>query len=299
MPQMEVTLMFAFNATGRTRPGFSQRHVYIPLVSKASDVEDAAIDLMNQRVALNAENVDATQIRISNLEFPRRVHNVYQPNRGSTPPFKVKGGAGAGVKSDQPNSSVKFELANADLQKGGLYMAGIPDAIVRTDWAGPDFTAVPNYSDSLQAFMDTLTHGSWGFKCRLLTGINDVLGYSNEAAPPFRLVIRTDATLPFDASPGDVIQIRGAQTDPRGLPSPNGMWRVALRSEGGGSRNFTLLNSAGVDANTIVKFGTVEDVEYHFTPYAGWKTVQQGTRKRGVGPLRPRGRVKRRILRII
>ena len=301
---VRVTYHFGYRGAGLAA-GFSEVHWRI----SDSDVSQSvapAIELAQKRVKLFASNIDLYLIRLSREEKPRQSHRIISSilsATANTTTMPTMGDPLPGAdKAEKPNSSIIMTGKHQDFRTRTFYLAGHPDLITRTDPAGPDLNAVPGYNAAMVAWRDILLNGTWGFRARVLEpDEQQIAGLSNEADGLGRVKVK----LPVGETlgePGNIVQIRGAKPINRALGTINGQWVAEeLLVTGSGPTAVTellLRNSAGTPASNFNPMGTIEGVEYTYLPYTKIEISGQGTRKRGVGSVRRRGRSKRPVRRL-
>lgn len=293
---VDVLYCLKIDGEGRYNKGWAETYRYMDDPADLEEIEPDLIKLGNLIMGLRGKNISCTEIRASRPGVFRDSHRVFSAASGNR--NSGFGGTGALVDfaSDQANACLQILLAANDLQKRHLFMAGIPDALLRTAESGPDFAAVPTWSAAYERWKTFVTGGRWGFEARRPDDYANAVGILDwrlEDASPFQLIAVISSTDDL-ASVGDEIQVRNVSAYNRGMPVPNGRWKVRGKLPSGDEMGYLLRGAVGFDPNQFESPGAIEPVTYETVANRKCKIVGQTTRKRGVGPVRPRGRSSRR-----
>lgn len=289
---VEVLICLKTDGEGRVNKGWSEKHIYIPDVLNLRALQPQMTALANARLGCAAANVWLSEMRASRPGVFRDSFRLFSRKGGDRDSGIEGPGALKDYRADQTNACLNVLLQANDVQKKTMYLAGVPDDLIVTAPSGPDYAAVPEFVDAWNLYRNLLTNGSWGFKARSLNreaNLVDVVDWNLEPNAPFSLVASIDALNDFGAV-GDQVQIRGVSALTRGTRLPNGIWKIKAKSGAGGLVNFTLRSAIGYDPTNFDDAGTIEPVLFQYATYLVGKIIGQGTRKRGVGPIRPRGR---------
>jgi len=294
---MAVKTTIAWGTATAGKPfGFSESHYYIPS-DNLDSAQTAAVKLAGLRNALMGDGIQFFGIRLAVMD---------QPRVGRFVPSAILIGTGAlnesGViktqfgKADQPNACLYCRGSNQDVRHTSVYLAGIPDSLLRTDPPGPDFNATPGWKAAFEEYRDLLVTGNdWGFKARALNPpkTNPINYVTDQDGSDFLGVVVTDDI----ANVGDRVQIRNTTLFNKANPKVNGMWRVSSKATNTEAGTFTyyLRNTQLLDPLNINEMGTIELVSYNTFSYTCFSIRGQTTRKRGVGSIRPRGRSRNRV----
>ncbi len=294
---MAVRTIFNLRAEGTGRWAYGWSEVYWFLGGDDLDTaEMAAITLGNKRMALSAGNVRLISCRLSvDRAKPRRGRLIYS-DQGGNPSSNLQGTGGfTGERSDLPNTclQLRFNVETDGRFRNG-FIAGIPDALITTNPAGPSYADVPTWLNKFRSYRSTLLQNSlWGYWGRgaLLAGQPvGIRAWSREAASPLRIIASVD-TADDIAQVGSIVHVRGVKmVGGRRVPHPSGQYRVAAESAAAGLTSYTLQSAETFDITQVLDFGTLEQVTMEYVPFVDVQVGGQSTRKRGVGSSRARGR---------
>lgn len=303
---VKVVMGWGFNSVGPFRPGFSEVHYYLPAVSntRSTNLRDAAVNLMNARTQMMGSNVRASVLRMSLVGVPRKAYKLYAaPTAQGMSPLTPGPNVSQGT-CDIPNTSVMMELFSALNQRTVTYLAGLPDAFIKTgDPSGPDFGAagLVNYQSMWNNWLTLLTNGDWGFKPLdlLPAGQPGKISFWQQAiAAPFNAQFILPNTATYRPAVGEIVHIRGVLMATSGATRPIGRWRIiATGAYDANNTFFELDKSSYITTVLIDQPGTVESVTSSYQAYLYTGNLLQVSRKRGVGPTRPRGRSRTRARR--
>src|SRR5262245_28011234 len=293
---VEVLLMLKIDKEGKFNPGWSEKYIHLSNPDALNELEDELKELAEARAALNGYNTTITQARASRPGVFRDSFRIFS-RESQEPGANFVGAGGFKTKaSDQANACLNVEMANNDVQKRLLKMSGVPDDLLGTDPPGPRYALVPTWVDAWKKYEDIVTNGVWGFRARSIPreqNVVDVGDWTLESTAPFQLICQIADVNDF-ASVGDQVQVRGVRSAFVGAPVPNGKWQVRAKADSGGIVSMTLRGAIGFDPSGFLDTGTVEPVLYQYVASLTADITGQGTRKRGVGPVRRRGRARAR-----
>jgi hypothetical protein len=303
---IKVQLMYGFNFTGPQRPGFSEVHYYLASPSSTLDagLNLAVQQLMNARTQMMGNNVIAAGYRLSVPGVPRRSNTVYAAPTPSGPgPLAFSPAISQGT-SDIPNTSVLIPLKSSAQQTTRSFLAGLPDAFIFTgNPVGPDWGAagLNNYQALWNTFINILLNGNWGWNAlnTLPAGQPQAISFwQQSASAPFNCQIVIPNNAPYLPTVGSIVHVRKTLMGVTGVPRPIGRWRIKLSGAVDTNNNFYELDqSSSFQAVLVQQPGTVESVSYGYVAYATAGGLLQTSRRRGIGPVRPRGRSRRPLRR--
>lgn len=290
---VEILICLKADGEGRLSKGWSEKHLYMNEVSELKDLADTMKRLADKRLGVAAGNIWLTEIRASRPGVWRDSYRVFSKFGGDSDSPIQGNGQLKDFQSDPTNSCLNVVFYANDVQRKTLYLAGIPDPLIRLSPPGPDYNAVPDFMKGWRAYRDLLCNGSWGFKARALANPSfavPIYDWQIQPEAPFELVAIIPSEDDF-AGVGDDVQVRNVKGVNRGVRVPNGKWAVRGKAQVGILMQYTLRNAVGYDPTQFMKPGSVEPIMWQDAIYVEGKIVGQATRKRGVGPVRPRGRL--------
>src|SRR5207253_4720856 len=151
------------------------------------------------------------------------------------------------------------------------------------------------------SWQNILLNGQWGWNAlnTLPAGQPQQIAYWQQSAvAPFNLQFVLPNTAVYQPVVGAVIHIRKTLMGVSGAPRPIGRWRIKATGAVDASNTFFELDqSSAYTAVLIQQPGTVESVTYGYVAYATLSNLLQTSRRRGIGPVRPRGRSRRPLRR--
>jgi len=248
--------------------------------------------------------VRAIMYRLSIPGMPRKSNLVYAvPNSLGTSPLIQFPLLSQGT-SDIPNTSLKATLFSAQGQARNMYIGGLPDALIRTGVPiGPDMgaTGLTGFQGLWNSWLTLLLSGQWGFRALALlpAGQPGPISFWQQAiAAPFNLQFILPNAAVYQPSVGDIVHIRGVLMGVTGAPRPIGRWRIRSKTAFDANNSvYELDQSSGYQAVLIDQPGTVESTTTAYVAYQTMGNMLQTSRRRGIGPVRPRGRSKPRARR--
>lgn len=187
------------------------------------------------------------------------------------------------VDSDPSDRCLLIRCEGLQSERKMVFLAGVPDAIVRTNPDGPDFATLPGYGTAYDTWRTMAQNGEWGWLGRDRSGLGAhslVKGYSTQAGPIPRLGVQTAAA--FDVPIGSRVQISRATTLSR-APTPNGQWTVIEKEVhvNGVDWVYFLTASEGINPADVDQLGKISLVQHVFVESADVIISRQGHRKRG------------------
>src|SRR5262245_61150146 len=127
---VEVLLMLKIDREGRFNPGWSESYVHLSNPAGLHEIQDDLKELAEAAAAMRGRNVTVTQVRASKPGVFRDSFRLFSRETGEpNANFNGKGGM-VNYAADQANACLNVELANNDIQKRQLKMAGVPDALL-------------------------------------------------------------------------------------------------------------------------------------------------------------------------
>jgi hypothetical protein len=303
---VKVILGYTFNDTGPKRPGWSEVHFYLGSVTTTADIalNLAVVQLMNARTQLMGNNVRASMYRLSVPGVPRKSTTVYAvPNASGQSAINQYPSLSQG-SADIPNACVMGTLKSAANQARAIYLAGLPDVLIRTGTpVGPDFGAagLQGYQALWLTWQTLLLNGQWGFLALNLlpNGQPAPISYWQQAtAAPFNIQFVLPNNAAYIPVVGAIVHVRGVLMGVTGAERPIGRWRIkSTTAVDANNTAFELDKSSAFQAVLVDRPGTVESVQSSYVAYDRLTNLLQTTRRRGIGPVRPRGRSRPRVRR--
>jgi len=290
---VKVLLGLKIDAESRYPIAWSETYINTANPSSLENMRDIVSQLIRLRADLSSFNVSVTFARLSRIGSPRRVKKIYTTAAGGQDKELTGEGGMTGKASDVANSCLAIDLFAGESQRGGIRMAGIPDAIIQTAPAGPNFSGAPGWKGKFNAWAAFLKAGTWAFRTRVVP--NDATQqpiqlWQNSADAPYALQATVNAGDPTTWRVGVLVQVSGVTSLQRGGAVPRGEYKITARAEGVPGPAFTLGSAIGYDPATFRDNGRLTLVQYEYATITGVEVNGQQTRKRGVGPLRRRGR---------
>jgi hypothetical protein len=183
-------------------------------------------------------------------------------------------------------------------------MGGLPDLLIETGTVqGPNFGAagLQQYQALWQTWQTILLQGMWGFKALSIPVAPEPINISwwqQDPNAPFNLDMVLDDAAGYAPDVGDIVAVRSVLMGVSGAQRPIGRWRVRSVMQVDPTHHaYELDQSSAYQAALVQEPGTVESVSYEYVAYATVLDLQQAGHKRGIGPVRPRGRQKRPVRR--
>lgn len=303
---IKVVLGWAFNDVGPKRPGWSETHFYLGGATTTADIglNLDTVAFMNARTQLMGSNVRATMYRLSLPGQRRRSKVVYAvPTGAGTSPLVQYPAISQGT-SDIPNTSLMATLASALGQTRPIYLAGLPDVLIKTGTpTGPDFGAagLSGYQAIWYQWLAFLFNGKWGFRAldALPAGQPQEISFWDQAVDsPFNIRFILPNNAAYKPAVGEIVHVRGVLMGVTGAPRPIGNWKIrSVEAFDADNDAYTLDGSSAYQAVLIQIAGTVEQITRSYVAYDSMMNLLQTSRKRGIGPVRPRGRSRPRVRR--
>lgn len=210
-------------------------------------------------------------------------------------------GLADGGAADIPNTCLLIDCSTATgRHHKQVFMAGIPDVIIKTIPPGPDIKAAGGWMDRYREWRDVILADQWGWWGRQLSGggadPQQVVATQQQAAAPNLWAVGTTNSGVLYAE-GDRVQLRGFRHKPCTLCPWQGQWTIDHVVEVAGPparRWYYLRGSENLDPTRITRLGTIEKVLFEVKVTSRFFITKQATRKRGVGWNPPRGKSKPR-----
>lgn len=208
-------------------------------------------------------------------------------------------GSNAGItdnSTDQAAACLNVRLEASDLSRKTLFLAGVPDAVLRQNPESPPDQIPAPWLGAFDAWANVLNTAAWGFTGRSITageGIvpRQVVGSATEVGTNnVQLIITTPAP---QFTIAQQVQLRGFKMLNKAYTPAQGIFAVGNVEQDApiaGQTRLTLRSSSAIDVATIKDFGTVEKVDYQFRKYVRVQMQRQTTRKRGNRTLSGPGR---------
>jgi hypothetical protein len=305
---IKVLYDFGMDGAGIKSPGWGETHILDADAPDLTTYFSKAIDLGNKRMGWAASNVRLHRFRVSRVGYPRQFEVYYSTTGGNKNSALLGVGQLTGKASDIPSTSLRVQLRNSSAKRGRLYAAGIPDDVIKTATivagvlspTGPDLGAVDGFLNAYLGWRDKLISDQWCFRGTAQPVPVAINAWVQAAGAPFPLILQTSVPLAFPGGnppnwpQNALLHVRNVRNAIKGTPTVNGRVRVADYATNGTTFSYTLLNTQGFQATDILANGTVEVVSYQQWPINSTTIEGQGSRKRGVGSLRLRGRLLRR-----
>ena len=296
---VKVLLGYAFNNTGAKRPGFSDTLWYNadPTTLQDKTLNNAVIAMMNARTQLMGDNVIAAMYRLSVPGRKLRSYTVYAAPNGVINPSIQQSPSVSQGGAEIPNGALQLTVATAAGQVRNMYLAGLPDLVFSTGKViGPTFSppGLTGYQALYNTWQSILLNGNWGFIPLNILPVGQpapIAFWQQATFAPFNLQFILPNTGAYQPNVNDTVHVRGVLMGTSGVPRPIGRWKVKSKTAFDANNTaYELDQSSAYQAVLIQIPGTVESVTYGFAPFAAVTNAQQTTHKRGIGPVRPRGR---------
>jgi hypothetical protein len=277
--------------------GITEEHIYG--TADFTLASAAFLKLFKARMAAAGYGVIPFGGRMSMLPLARQTQ-IFSANdlAGIAPgalSWGVSGGGTANNDMDQPLSCVVLRLEAGATRRRSLFMAGIPDVIVREDPTGPDVTDYPAWNVAFATYRATLLGDNWGFVNAAPQTPISVVGVGTDPATGNLQLTVSGASAVF--AQGAFVAVHKFLRSNTAYASANGRWQIQFVQINAipVTVTYTLLASAAVNPATITRLGTIQGFDTQFTKYTEVKIRKQGTRKRGNRFLVPPGARRRRV----
>lgn len=266
----------------------------------ASAIEPA-IKLAKLRRATMGAGAAFFGVRLSKEGVRRdsRVLNLTQIAAINSIPLALTG-SNAGISdnaSDQAPACLNVRFEASDLSRSDLFMAGVPDAVLRQNPESPPVNIPAPWQAAFDLWAAELVNFPWGFIGRSLTGAEgivprQVVAVGAQIATGFVQLVITTPAPQFTQS--QLVQLRNFRMVKRVYTPAQGQFRIDSVEPDTpipGQTRLTLRNSAAINVETIKDFGTVEIVDFLFRKYTNVVLQRQTTHKRGNSSLSGPGRL--------
>jgi hypothetical protein len=264
-------------------------------VANLDDMETDSRALAMKRLAICGLGVELVGIRISNQDAVPPVSRPIPIQANGLENSPVAADASVTGYSDPVTRAADVSYSDLLLmcrtaagRKKLVWLAGMPDALIRTDPNGIDLTPAANNATWLanyQLWRALVQGGKWGFVGRDKAS-TDVLPQAivqwvapGGAGSNIAFVLNGGSIY----SPGDQVAVTGTRAVNKANRVPNGKWIVQqVQSINSGTQTqYTLNASAAIDVTVIFKPGTVAKVAYDKFVITAVQVLRQGEHKRG------------------
>lgn len=280
--------------------GFSESHLYL---NGAGGITPSAVadsfTLFKKRIALCGYGVQAVGMRLSQLGVFRDSKVFTASDLAALNPlagnFSTNTGGTVPNDSDQPKACVLVRAESGALRRKPIYLAGVPDVIIRENPSGPAVIQIPAWLTLFNSYANTLV-ASWGFAAKQLSsvlgfGATPIIGLATQAGTALIGIVIGAGTITVDGTLP--VQVRGVGRTNNAYPSLNGTWQVAdvlTSTPVAGKTTVFLRGTSHITQSTITKLGTAQLADRTGFPYTAVQLIGQTTRKRGNRFLAPPGR---------
>jgi len=281
---LRVNLFFA-----QGRSGFSEVwHLNEPGGLTPGKVK--AYQFAMARLALSGKGVSLLGIRVTDLDVTPVMTEIVQLLVGGSQVGEVPVTAlglpwinTPDVESDPSDRCLVIRCEGLQSERKVMYLRGVPDCIIRTGPAGPDFSTLAGYAAQYAAWRAIAQNGEWGWAGRDRTGTGahvPILGYATQAGPIPRLGVQVNASLVLPV--GTRVQVSRATALNRAL-TPNGQWTIIASEPHVNTVDtiYYLNGSEGINPADIDQLGKFSQVKYTFVETADVIISRQGSRKAG------------------
>jgi len=295
---------FTMSGTGPKTYGWTEVYIYTGTAPTLQSIIAPVENLARARVQLLGSNGELKSVRLSDESILRDSLILLTTGQGGGHTTGVPAVSDWNLTCDIPNTAVLCRLLSSPAKRRNLYLAGIPDTIIATSPAGPEL-AVASAIQRFNVFSAELTGApmnvvglgnNWGYRGRKTAGIvnTPILRWGLEPAGGTNLVAYVSSAEPSLVA-GAKVQVSNVLMRPRGLPKPIGIWYIQEPLvPAGGQQGYILSGTEGFDPASIDVKGKLIQVDFDYFPFTQFSLAGQVTRKRGVGSVRPRGRLSRR-----
>ncbi len=277
--------------------GFSETFIY-NAEQIASAIEPAKA-LFKLRMKLCGPPVVAFRCRLSRETVRRdaRLLDVEDLQGLTTMTGTISGDTGplGQADADQPKAAIQVRMQASDTAIRNMYIAGVPDVLVRMNPKGPAVAAVAAWTANFNLWKGALIAQPWGYIGRQ-TDVAVTLPRKVVAWQVRVLDGLLGLTVVGNAGSfvvGGKTHARGFQMKNKAYKNPNGIHEVEsvkVDDPIAGQTTIFLRGTEGIAASTIRNPGTLELVDYTFQKITSVQVIDQTTRKRGARSLSTPGR---------
>ena len=279
--------------------GISEEHIYGSTNFPAAYL--AAIKIFKARMGVAGFGVVPFGGRLSLLPLERQTQVLSPQDIAGIAPgqltWNVSGGGVVDNTMDQPLSCVVLRLEAGTTRRRSLFMAGIPDVVVRENPIGPDVTDYPAWNTAFAAYRAALLADTWGFVNTAPVTPIPVIGAGSDPATGNLQLTVSGASAVF--TQGQFVAVHKFLRSNVAYASANGRWQIASVQINAipVTVTYTLFSSAQVNPLTITRMGVIQALDTQWSKYTNVLLRKQGTRKRGNRFLVPPGvrRVRRSV----
>jgi hypothetical protein len=272
--------------------GFTETLV-LPNETDFGIAQNKAGTYLKNRLAMSGFGVNIIGVVISQLQG-RRVFRTL--TAADFPGLSIAKASLIGSSGSQPNdadpakSTLMLTMESGTTRRKKLYLAGMPDVVMRTDPTGPDL-GVSVWLTAFNTWAAKIIADGWGFVgITLEAGAfapQQILSVGVEGVTNL-LIAEVGATGSLAA--GGTVLVRGNTRINPAFKSWNGRWVIKSINAAGGSTFVTLYGTAGIDSTKFRRLGTLTALDYTAFPVTRVSQGRQTARKRGNRFLVPRAR---------
>lgn len=268
--------------------GFSETHNYLA-ASQISAAINPAKALLKKRLKICGFGVTPVGVRLS-MEGVFRDSQVLSADdlaglAPATGTYQDSNGVAQPNDSDQPKACVRVRAESGTLHRKSIFLAGVPDVIIRENPRGPAVAQIPQWEKDFKLYVKELLNG-WGFVARSAENGNltrrQVTAVQTQVGTA--LIGLSTPSVGQAYTVGQKVQVRNFTRKNVAYASINGTWQVdsvVADSPVAGFTTYYLRNSSLVAASTILNMGTIQLVDYSTWAYDDVQLQGQTTRKRG------------------
>lgn len=204
---------------------------------------------------------------------------------------------GTVLQYDQVRACLQLELSIGSERLSMRYLAGIPDAVTKTEAATIDRLAEAKWWEFFDQYCRYMVSAGWSIKTQdkgVGNPERNVVRWVIQAAAPSQLGFSVPTGSALTVNVGDKVQVRGVRMHYDGVRAPNGTWYVDAISETAVPDHVTyyLRGATGFDASLIKVTGKVRKNLYTYVVPTTMREFRAGIHKRGRPFGSPRGRRK-------
>jgi len=189
--------------------------------------------------------------------------------------------------ADQLQNALLVRGMSAAGQRKHVWVAGIPDFIIRTNPIGPDVSGVGGtWLGKYGIWRAEFQSGKWGFRVRRRIGADvqpqNVVDWVLQAGGISRLGAVVNNGGPVYA-PGTMVQVRNVKVVNAAFRSPNGQWTVHSSQAGAAPATtvYYLRGTEGIDPLNIFAPGNIRLVDHEALAVTDLQIIRQASHKRG------------------
>jgi hypothetical protein len=188
--------------------------------------------------------------------------------------------------ADQPKSCALAQFDAGEDHHRNLYLAGIPDAVIREDPEGVPFNVLPAWQELFDTYKNILIQNPWGFVGRVTENsalpIKNVIGLAlKQDTSELGVVVATaDAII----DPFKYLFLTGFRSSNRAYRVPQGKWFIKERVADfpfNAQTTYWLRGALGYVPSQVTTLGQVQQYDVTNRKYTAGELKAQTTRKRG------------------